>query len=491
MAGIGFALERMADGRTIGGAGGSYSYAAFLVAGPWIMMAVSIAAVSLNVCPTSECAVVEDFRSVLIYNFLFSLLLSGPICLPVTRFVSDEIFARRSEYIVGAYAASLMIYAVLGLAIAGSFYWFATSLSLPVKLLAFQNFILVGAAWLIAPFLGAIKSYRTISMAFVIGAATIIGIVSAAPVRDVLALLTIFNIGLAVLNAVLVACLFRSYGPKIRISPHLVRAAARYWDLALMGFASALGGWVDKLLVWFLGPNDLRLTVAGGLRTFPAYDAAMFWAQLTAIPLMVAFFVHVETGFFRRHQGFYVALGKQGSKRDLDERMSVLADFAIQSVVKLCAGACLIAIVCVLLEYVFFEQLGVSARQLRILRAGLFGSACYSCLLIVLVFLLYFDLRKQALGVTCFFLLTNFGFTAWLMPLGFDFFGYGYLFASGLSLLLGFFVLTRELPWLSYHACVTNNLALERDKSEGKTTARPRPEAPVGAGRIGASRASP
>ena len=45
-------------------------------------------------------------------------------------------------------------------------------------------------------------------------------------------------------------------------------------------------------------------------------------------------------------------------------------------------------------------------------------------------------------------------------PFGQVFYGYGSMIAAAATFLLAFGVLLRELPWLHYHAFITNNSSL-------------------------------
>ena len=66
--------------------------------------------------------------------------------------------------------------------------------------------------------------------------------------------------------------------------------------IAPAGAAYALGLWIDKIIMWHADPSN-GLVVAGAIQTLPSYDTAMFWAQLSSIPIIAVFFVHVETRF--------------------------------------------------------------------------------------------------------------------------------------------------------------------------------------------------
>ena len=78
------------------------------------------------------------------------------------------------------------------------------------------------------------------------------------------------------------------------------------------------------------------------------------------------------------------------------------------------------------------------------------------------VFLLYFDLRRPALLVVAVYAILNGGCTFLFVHVGEGYYGYGSLIAAVITFLVAFSVLLRELPWLHYHAFVTNNTSLQR-----------------------------
>jgi uncharacterized membrane protein len=132
MAGIGFSLERMAGESSLASVSGAYVHATFLVAGPWILTALTIAGISAF-APAPQ-GVIQDFRTLLIYNFLFSILLASPIALPATRFASDEIYARRFESMQSALVVALLLFALVGFGTIAPLY--ALGLSGPLALAA-------------------------------------------------------------------------------------------------------------------------------------------------------------------------------------------------------------------------------------------------------------------------------------------------------------------------------------------------------------------
>jgi polysaccharide biosynthesis protein PelG len=458
MAGIGFTLERMAHGRVLSGAVGSYIYAAFLVSGPWIFTVLGIAGVSQIACP-GPCMGVQAFRSVIIYNSAFALIVTSPIAFVATRFISDQIYLKRYQSVTFTFAASLALFAACATAIALPFYVFATTLTASEKLASCQNLMLIGAAWLLISFLGAMKQHRAVSAAFAFGTLLMVGATAAAGTPELFRLLTAFNLGLGLINATLVWRLVSEYGIRLVPDRGLWQTAICHWELPLIGLAHGVGLWIDKIIMWFAVPDE-AVKVAGALQTMPNYDTPMFWAQLAALPVLAVFFVHVETNFFRLCRRFYGRLDEHVSLRELEQAMSQLGRFVLRNIASLFLALIAIALLAILVSYVAVDPLGLRVNQLGILRAALIGMACHTSAMFCLIFLLYFDLKKQALAIATTFVVLNALLTVLVLPFGFPFFGYGNMEASAITMLVAFLLLVRELPWLHYHAFVTNNSSL-------------------------------
>ena len=134
-----------------------------------------------------------------------------------------------------------------------------------------------------------------------------------------------------------------------------------------------------------------------------------------------------------------------------------------------------VALIAILVSYVAIEPLGLRASQMGILRAALVGMVFQTSASFCFIFLLYFDLRRHALAVSATYCILNGTLTAALLPLGFPFFGYGNLFASALTFLLAVTLLAHELPWLHFHAFVTNNTSLRPAEARARPVRPPGP----------------
>ena len=453
MAGIGFSLERMAGESSLASVSGAYVHATFLVAGPWVLTALTIAGISAF-APAPH-GVIQDFRTLLIYNFLFSILLASPIALPATRFASDEIYARRFESMQSALVVALLLFALVGCATIAPLY--ALCLSGPLALAAFQNFMLLGATWLVIPFLGTLRHYLSVSLAFIAAMAVTLTLLALQRAPDVAALLNIFSVGLAVALALLSARLAAAHGGAFRFEMRLLRPYVQFWELTAIGLVYSLSIWIDKIVMWIGAPGGIDRLSSGGFPTMPDYDSALFWAQLTAIPVMAIFFVSIEPHFYRLYRRFYQSFARKASLREANERMRSLSAYTLRSVFAMLAVGSVIAATAVLFSYAAIEHLTLLGSQAGMLRAGLIGVAFQTSAMLCMCLLLYFDLRRSALAITVASFLLNGGLTLAFLPLGSAYFGYGFMIAAMLTFLLAIGLLAKELPWLHFHAFVTTN----------------------------------
>jgi uncharacterized membrane protein len=458
MAGINITIERMTHQPALSGIAAAYVYAALVVAGPWIFTVLGIVGLSTGSCSTG-CDQLPVFRSVVIYNSLFSLLVTSPLAFWSGRYVSDQLHVGRTQSIFFALVASLGAFSLITFVIAVPYYLLATTLSGPAQFAAIQNAFLIGVSWLLIPFLGVIRAYSAMLIAFGANALLMILLGSVLSGPPATALLLVFNSGFAITDAILIGTVVRKFGNHLELDTALLQSARRRWELPVMGLAYALGLWADKVVMWYAAPSG-GLTVAGAIKTMPSYDTAMFWAQLASIPVIAVAFIHIETRFSNFFSRFYGRLDRQASLRELTLAMQKLRTFAISSIVTLFVALAVVATMALLISFVFMSQLGLRPTYMSILRASLCAMVFYTSSMFCFVFLLYFDLRRPALLIVSTFAVLNTILTLTLLPLGQAFYGYGNMIAAAATFLLAFSLLLRELPWLHYHAFITNNTSI-------------------------------
>ena len=456
-------IEQLTRQPALSGVVLAYVCAALIVAGPWIFTMLGIAGLSAVSC-AEACAQLPLFRTVVIYNSMFSLVLTSPLAFFVGRHVADEMHGGRLEHVFAPLVAGLALLCLGTLLVAVPLYGLGADLDAPTKLAAIQNAMLIAASWLLIPFLGALRAHGAILAAFVTGAGVMVacGWVLGDPGADVL--LTCFNASFALTDAIMMACIVRRTGCALRFSGTELRRLRERWDLPACGFVYAVGIWVDKVVMWYGSPwhetPEGGLAVAGLLRTMPSYDTAVFWAQLASIPVVAIAFVHVDADLKVLFGRLYGRLGGQASLRELNAAIGKLRIRIVSSIAVLFVALAVVATVAVLFSVVFMGALGLRPSYMSILRISLAAMVFHSSAVFCFVFLLYLDLRRPALFIVAAYAVLNCILTVAFLEAGQAFYGFGSMVAATITFVLAFVVLLRELPWLLYHAFVTNNSSL-------------------------------
>lgn len=456
MAGIGFELNRLARKDDISGIIGAFLHSAFATAGPWLFTVLALAAITYLYGGAGDSTELLNFRGIIIYNFSFSLVLSAPIFMIMTRYLADQIHVKDVTSAPAVMLESLIMTYVLQLPVALFFYGYYFNMDIGLRLVGFANMFLIAAVWLLGVFLTALKDYVSVTWAFVVGLT--IGVLASwifSAEHHATGMLLGFNIGLAVIVFWLCARIFSEYPYRLQANFAMKPYFVRYWELAIAGFFYNAAIWVDKWIMWFAPEATL---LPSNLRFYPDYDSAMFLAYLTLVPSFALFVFNVETTFFHHYRRFYTSILEHASLkhiRYLHKQINESIYEGARNLVFMQGAVCLLAI---LLAPQIFELLDVYFMQLGIFRLGALGAFFHGLLLFETVILQYFDCRKSIMWTYIYFFASNVAFTLIVMLFyGFEYYGYGYFLSAASSFALGAYILFRHVRRLPYHAFISNN----------------------------------
>jgi uncharacterized membrane protein len=455
MAGIGFVLRRLTQRDDLLGLAQGYLLSALVSSGPWLLTVLAIAGVNLIGTAVAGIAQVEQFRIVIIYNFGFSLLFSGPVLLVGTRYLADRIFTRdvsdAPSMFLGAYALIVATQAPIVLAF---YLWYVQTDDL-VRLGAITNYFLVAALWLVTIFLSALKDYRTIAAAFALGMVVAIGSTAwAGKAFGAAGLCFSFSAGLAVIVFLMVARLWAEYPYGFNRPWAFLRYFGRFKALAAIGFFANAAAWIDKWIMW-AAPE--RSWPAHGMVSYPAYDSAMFLAYLVIVPTLALFIVQVETEFFEQYKRFYDAIQRHATRAQIRENQRAIIGTVIRASRNLIILQVVLCGLVILLSPEIFSGLGISFNQIGMFRIGVLGAMFHGLIMFACILLAYFDLRRDMLMVNLIFFGLNAAFTVVTLNLGFPYYGYGYFLAALATFLFAYGLVARRLADLPYLTFVKQN----------------------------------
>ena len=110
--------------------------------------------------------------------------------------------------------------------------------------------------------------------------------------------------------------------------------------------------------------------------------------------------------------------------------------------------------------------------SINIFRFSVIGAFFHAYIMIIIIILLYYDLRKEILFLTSLFAFTNILFTYFSKQLGSSYYGIGYASSCLITFLISLFLLKRCFDMLEYRT-FTNQPIIGMRKDSPKLKARP------------------
>jgi uncharacterized membrane protein len=460
MAGIGFELRRLTRKDDLMGFVQGYGYAALTTSGPWLFTILALSAIVALGVPSTTPEELATFRTLIVYNFAFSLVFSGPITVIATRRLADYIHQKDVRQAPALMTGSLALVYGVGLPLVVPFYLFHLDLGPGVRLAAVLNFMLVSGIWVVSVFLTALKNYKAVTWSFIMGLG--VGIVAASLLAygwAATGMLTGFNAGLALILFNLISRVFAEYPTRADAPFALLGYFRRYWDLALAALAYNLAVWIDKWIMWSAPEREV---LASGLFSHPDYDGAMFLSYLSIIPAMAAFTLSIETGFYEQYLRFYGDIQRHVTYEKIEANHRELVQSFLEGGRNFLILQGSVSLVAIMMAPQLFVWLGINFRQLGIFRFGLAGAFFHAGFLFLSIVLSYFDQRRTQLALGILLLVTNGVFTFLSVRLGFPFYGYGYFLSALFAFGFGFVATGRLISRLPYHTFITMNTSIRR-----------------------------
>lgn len=452
MAGIGFELQKILRRNTLASSIQAFLYGSLIASGPMLLTILMVAMIGWLARGLLTDGPLHLFTVVVTYTFAFSLILTGPIQLLLTRFIADKDFARDYDALFPGFitASSLVVFLALVLS---SLFYLTMEIYVPLKnptlfrILGVVLFVGQCLIWQLMAFVSTSKEYNRVFLAYLVGA--IIGIVAAFWGLQHLGLngtLAAYGAGQWITLAILFLVVGRGYRKRRWWYSGFFRTFVEYPSIALNGLFLNLAIWIDKILFWaYLG----RSAGASYLYSFNYYDVPNFLGLMTLIPGMAYFLIAAETTFYEDFRSFIQSVLKEPMLRIEDRKRAML--MSLRSGLK---GMARIQGITALLVVIFASPIlvaigyqGVSIHLLRIMTLAAF---LHIMNMTLNIFYLYFELRKEATLQSLFYFLTNASFTLLSIWMGPRFYGYGFLLAAVLTYGLFYPRLVKQVQRIDY-----------------------------------------
>lgn len=451
MAGIGFELRKILKADRLLSLTKVYGYSAMLSSGPWVISIIAIILVGfINLSNLGAHSDAFRFQVVITYAIALasSLIITGIIQLPFTRYVADLIYNKREEEILPSYFGALVMAWGLGIPTIIPFYfWVFSEQSYFFLVGVSATFLALCGVWISSILAASLKYYNSVVWAYLV-AYTLIVIFSYFFGDTLELLIFIFFTGNSVLFVILMSLIIKSYNSTIFLKIDFFLAKNFYWTLAVAGLTYNLGAWVDKFIFWY-HPSTGH-TVIGKLNASIVYDMPIFLAYLSILPGMAIFFYRLESDFAEKYDQFYDAIrdgSTLGMIRKYRNDMVIVIRQALHEIL-IIQG--IVDIIMLLTAPALFNILNIPQLYLGLLSILTVGAMLQLAFMSVLAILYYLDRKRVAMYLSISFLVLNALLTFISINLGPTMFGYGYTISLLIVFIASLLVIRREMDRLLY-----------------------------------------
>lgn len=455
MAGIGFTLKKMFGDETFTNRGKAYLYSALVAAGPWIAAVITVNTIifimGFAIRGTAE---KELFMGTIVYSFVFSQIITAPWQLIITRYISDQLYNKNYEAIRPSFVGLNKIVFILVFIISALFY-FGKPLPFYYKLMGIYLFIIITIIWILMVYLSASKNYELIAKAYIFGGFLSIGLTiyfsyNPLPFPALVHasnLLFAYLVGLSLTFLLLLHNFLSTFYFGNHLEYDFLRYLNKVPSVFFVGLFYVSGLWIDDIVMWF---SPVGVEVYDTYLYAPIYDNAVFLAYLTIIPSMVLFLVAVETEFYDYYKNYYGLANNTGTYREIEAAKKEMEKTIYRQLLRTFEIQSLISITILLLSAPIFDFLNISTLIRDIFRVCVLGALFNIFAFLIILVLLYFEVRKRAVLLSLIFFLANLVLTRYYVFKGLEYYGYGFLLGSLLTLIIAMVFLGTFMKKLNF-----------------------------------------
>jgi len=451
MAGIGFELRKILKEDRLLSLTKVYGYSAILSSGPWVVSIIAIILVGfINLAKFGELSDTFRFQVVITYAIALasSLIITGILQLPFTRYVADLIFSKREDEILPSYFGALLLAWGIGLPVIIPFYiWVFEDQSFLFLIGVTSTFLVLCGVWISSILAASLKYYNGVVWAYFLSYAMIV-ILSYYLGTTIETLIYIFFIGNAILFAILMTFIIKSYNSTIFLKIDFFLDKNFYWSLGIAGLAYNLGAWVDKFIFWYHPATGH--TVIGKLNASIVYDMPIFLAYLSILPGMAIFFYRLESDFAEKYDLYYDAVRSGGTLKTIKQYKNDMVEVIRHAIHEILMIQGIIDVILFLSAPSVFDILKIPQLYLGLLYILTIGAILQIAFMSILAILYYLDRKMVAMWLSIAFFVLNGILTFVSIYIGPAMFGYGYTVALLIVFTASLVVLRNEMNRLDY-----------------------------------------
>jgi len=454
MAGIGFQLAKTAREGGVGGIVGAAAFGAVISAGPWLITAVAMALLTHWLGTHLGARGARTVQTILVYAFSLSALAAAPVGILATRIAADRIFARDAGGVSGIILVALAAGGGIALAIGAVVFGVLAGLPLGEAALATLILAWLTQVWIAAPLLTALRRYRAIPLAYLLGIGVATLLLALLPRPGVSAVLAVIAGGVGLTLAAIMAVIRRHFSATPVLPTRDAMAPRLAWIVAAAGIAGVAAIWIDKWLLW-TGPQSIR--AIGLLRLNPINDQGSFLGLLTMVPGLTLLLIVAETRFDRAFSDMIVRCTGTSTLQRIEEARSDLARTMFDGLRIMLLVQALVAALAWVFAVPLFELIGADARAVFAFRQTALGTVFHLVVIAATVVLAYYDLFGRILVTWTAFAIGSGLATLLQWDTGFAAFGWGYMAGAVVGASVGLALVAEATVNLTYLLFVGNN----------------------------------
>ena len=451
MAGIGFELRRVLNKDRLLSIAKVYGYSALLSSGPWVISIIAILFIGfVNVATMKNGGTLVQFQVVITYAIALasSMIITGFIQLPFTRYVADEIYAGREDELLPSYYGVLFVIWIMGfIFVLPALLYIFPDQSYMFIVGVFSTFMVLSGVWISNILAASLKYYRGILLAYAISYGAIV-IVSLNYGDTLEKLIMIFFLGNAFLLAVMMTLITKTYKSDRMISFRFFNRKRFYWSLAIAGLLYNLGVWIDKFIFWYHPLTGYE--VIGKLHASVVYDLPIFIAYLSILPGMAIFFFRLESDFAQKYDLFYDAIRDGATLSTIDRYHREMTETVRYAVREVIVVQSIMTLLLFLAAPFLFNALHIPQLYIGLFHILTIGALLQLGFMSVMALLYYIDRRHEAMWLALLFFILNAIFTFISIYMGPSMFGYGYAVSLLIVFIISLFVLRKKFKELEY-----------------------------------------
>ena len=432
MAGIGFKLQKLLLEEIYLSAFKGFFYALVITSGPWLIMVISLAILSIYFSFILNPQDHLLFNLLLVHISVLTVVTTGTFQLFFTRIFSDKVYSKKREELSNVIMTNLIVTMAVLMILVTPFIFFATpfpqNVAFSVKMLSFCLLFTLNIIWVLMNYVSASDVFIIFIKHYIIG--SIITIVLGGLLgyfSEFSGFFFGFFIGQAYIASALFYLTIKVFGIPSKIYISAIYEYVHYRILIVSGFFMYMGMWIDKFIYWY-GPSGNHLTPV--LYYHPVYNEIFFAAFLLMTPVMAIFFIAVETSFYKSYYTYHEKHVYTATLEKLKESSYVVKNTVINSLMYIIRIQGLIVLLGLLFSKDILIFLNMPANQYILFNVILIGVFFHMLILITCILLFYLDLRTETMTIYVLFFCLNGSLTLIFMHIGGGYSGFGYMISS-------------------------------------------------------------